>query len=345
MKKLKRYLTAPKRRIKLYLDSASKLGYTGFKKLRIALDISWWRNVHKYKPNDYVFYEFDKHPSAYRKLFLRDYDQYITYGKFNGVFIGGKGGQYELFGKEIVGREWINIDKVSTKEINDFIKANEKVVFKPSIGSCGRGIFAVSAEDGDEAIAQAILSVIGKDYVCEQYIIQHPKLAELNPQSVNAIRILALNDHGTVNILAATLKIGAKDSIVDNLRNNGFAANIDVESGIVNTPCSNFEGKTSRFTESNIDILGFEIPNWDKVCDLARKTVLACKGNILLGLDIAVTTDNAVLIEANNRPGTRIVQSFDKKPKGKLIREYCKKYKKELKHIPRRIKRKHKYVY
>lgn len=79
--------------------------------------------------------------------------------------------------------------------------------------------------------------------------------------------------------------------------------------------------------------------------EFAKKVILNSGGNILLGLDIAITNERAVLIESNNRPGTRIVQSFDRKPKGKIIRDYCKKYKKELKRIPRRIKKKHKSVY
>lgn len=345
MKSLKHYLTSPKRRIELYLNSAADLGYAGFKKFRVAFDIMWWRRVHFYKPSDYVFYGFDKYSSSYRKLFLRDYDQYITYGMFNFGSGGGKSGQYARCGKEIIGRDWLRVDQTPLDEVREFIRTNKKVIFKPNTGSCGRGVFAFDMADGEKEMEEALLSVVGRDYICEQYIHQHPKMEELSSQSVNAIRVLTFNDHGNVTIIAATLKIGAEDSVVDNLRNNGFAANIDVEKGIVNTPCANLADETSYFTETGINILGFEVPNWDKVCSLAKKTILHYKGNILLGLDIAVTENGAALIELNNRPGTRIVQSFDKKPKGKIIREYCKKYKRELKRVPRRIKKKHKSVF
>lgn len=342
---LKHYLTAPFRRMKLYLDSSAKLGYTGFKKIRVALDIMWWREVHHYKPNDYIFYGFDKYSPSYRKLFLRDYDQYITYGMLNGVSVGGKGGQYQRYGKDIIGRDWIFIDQTPIENVRDFIKLNKKVIFKPNTGSCGRGVFDFDIINGDNAMEEALLSVIGKGYICEQFIEQHEKLTALHPQSVNSVRVLVFNDHGTPHIIAATLKIGGEEKVVDNLRNGGLAANINVENGIINTPAFDLEDNCTYFTKTGITIIGFQVPYWDKVCELAKKVILCSQGNILLGLDIAITKENAVLIELNNRPGTRIVQSFDKKPKGKIIREYCKKYKKELRRIPIRIKKKHSNVY
>lgn len=344
-KGLKRILGAPKRRLELYFGSAEKLGYKGFAKLKTALDIWWWRRIHHYKPDLYVLYGFDKYSSSYRKQFLDDYDQYITYNKFNGAFKSGKGGQYEDFGKEIIGRDWLYVDKSEVDAVKDFILKNKKVIFKPNRGSCGKGVFAFDIKNGEEAMQEAILSVLGKDYLCEQFIVQHPVMSSLHPHSVNSIRIMAMNDHGEVEIIAATLKIGANEKVVDNLRNEGYAANINVETGIVDTPCSDFKGNTTFFSESGVQVLGLQIPNWEKVIGIAEKTVLSCKGNVLLGLDIAVTENGASLIEANNRPGTRIVQSFDKKPKGKLIRDYCKKYKKELKKMPRRIKKRHKNVF
>ena len=344
-KSIKHYLGVPKRRIDVYLKSAESLEYKGFAKLKIALDIWWWRRVHHYKPDEYVLYWFDKYSSSYRKLFLSDYDQYITYNKFNGAFSFGKGGQYEDFGKDIINRDWLYVDKSGLELVKDFIIKNKKVIFKPNRGSYGRGVFAFDIKNGEEAMLNTITSVMGKDYLCEQYIVQHPVTASLHPHSVNSIRIMAMNNHGDVKIIAAVLKIGVNGKVVDNLHNEGYAANINVENGIIDTPCSDLQGNSSFFNESGIQVLGLQIPNWEKVVEIAKKTVLACKGNVLLGLDIAVTENGAALIEANNRPGGRILQCFDKKPKGKLIRDYCKKYKKELKKMPRRIKKKHKNVF
>jgi len=344
-KGFKHYLGAPKRRLQVYTKSAEMLGYKGAKKLKIAFDIFWWRIIHYYKPNDYVFYGFDKYSSSYRKLFLRDYDQYITYGMLNTGFGGGKCGQYERFGKEIIGRDWLRVDKTPIETVKEFIKINKKVIFKPNTGSCGRGVFDFDISDGNEAMEEAILSIIGQDYICEQFIVQHEKMTVLHPQSVNSVRVLVLNDHGNPHIIAATLKIGGEEKVVDNLRNGGLAANINLENGIIDTPAFDLEDNCTYFTKTGVPIIGFEVPNWDKVCELAKKVILCSDTNILLGLDISITNDKAVLIEINNRPGTRIVQSFDKKPKGKIIRDYCKTYKKELKKIPRRVKKKHKNVF
>lgn len=344
-KSLKHYLGALKRRLKVYLKSSEKLGYKGFAKLRIAFDIWWWCRIHHYKPDAYVCYGFDKYSSSYRKLFLNDYDQYITYNKFNGAFRFGKGGQYEDFGKDIINRDWLYVDKTDIEDVKAFIQKNKKVIFKPNRGSCGRGVFAFDIKDGETKMLEAILSVRGNDYLCEQYIIQHPTLSSLNSQSVNSIRVLVINDHGDVKVIAATLKIGADGSVVDNLRNKGVAANINTQTGIVDTPCADLGDNTTFFTESGVCVLGLQIPNWEKVLETAKKAALICKGNVVLGFDIAVTEDGASLIEANNRPGTRIVQSFDKKPKGRLIRDYCKNNKKELKKMPKSVRKRHKNVF
>ncbi|MBE6761489.1 MAG: ATP-grasp domain-containing protein [Ruminococcaceae bacterium] len=344
-KSFKHYLGAPKRRIELYFGSAEKLGYKGFSKFKVAFDIWWWRRIHHYKPNDYVFYGFDKYSPSYRKLFLRDYDQYITYAKLNVGYGGGKGGQYERYGKEIIGRDWLRVDKTPLETVKEFINNNKNVIFKPNTGSCGRGVFAFDISDGSKAMEETLLSIIGSNYICEQFIEQHEKMTILHPQSVNSVRVLVLNDHGTPHIIAATLKLGGDEKVVDNLRNGGLAANINVENGIVDTPAFDLEDNCTYFTKTGASIIGFELPNWDKVCELAKKVILCSGTNILLGLDIAITNEEAVLIETNNRPGTRIVQSFDKKPKGMLIREYCKTYKKELRKIPRCVKKKHKNVF
>ena len=344
-KSLKHYLGVPKRRIKIYLDAAEKLEYKGFAKLKTAFNIWWWHRFYHYKPDAYVVYGFDKYSPSYRKLFLRDYDQYITYGMLNVGSGGGKCGQYERYGKDIIGRDWIRVDKTPIETVKEFIQNNKKVIFKPNTGSCGRGVFVFDIADENNSIDEALLSVLGSDYICEQFIEQHKKMELLHPQSVNSVRVLILNDHGTPHILAATLKIGGEEKVVDNLRNGGLAANINVENGIINTPAFDLEDNCTYFTKNGMPIIGFEVPNWDMVRELAEKVILRSDTNILLGLDIAITNEKAVLIEMNNRPGTRIVQSFDKKPKGKLIRDYCKKYKKELNKIPRRIIKKHKDVF
>ncbi len=60
---------------------------------------------------------------------------------------------------------------------------------KPTGGSCGAGCFVFDLSDSSGICADKGLEVLNNDYVYQEVIVQHPKMAELHRCSVNTLRI------------------------------------------------------------------------------------------------------------------------------------------------------------
>lgn len=100
---------------------------------------------------------------------------------------------------------------------------------KPLGGACGKGIFIMNL---DEYVKDGLNVEKFRGYIAEEVLIQHETLAKLNPNAVNTIRVLTYDGE----ILLAVLKLGTGTSIVDNQHAKGIDGNIDLETGITNSP-------------------------------------------------------------------------------------------------------------
>ena len=63
-------------------------------------------------------------------------------------------------------------------------------------------------------------------------------------------------------------------------------------------------------------IPGFRVPQWDEVLALALRSHRAFAEALIVGWDIAVTTDGVVMVEANSSPGVRLGQQPGHRPLG-----------------------------
>ncbi len=324
---------------RLYLTTRD-LGYTGLMRGWIFADMCYCRLKFGANAREYKLYRFDRLKNRFRKNYLLKYDQYKTYAYINHGLEkrGGKAAQYETLGSELVGRDWLQVDEVGFDDILAFAEKHGKVLFKPCHGSCGEGIFVVDyGKQGKDGLIDAVDSVKGQRYLCEEYIVQHPVIAALHPNSVNTVRALSLFDGETVQILATTLKLGISDCVVDNIRHDGLGASIDIKTGIVFTPGYDFDRNEYMIhPESGVQIIGTKIPNWEKVLDIIEKGARIAARNPLIGWDIAVTENGANIVELNNRPGTHIIQMYDLVPKGEPVYRYMKKYPEKLRKLSRK---------
>ena len=152
-------------------------------------------------------------------------------------------------------------------------------------------------------------------------------MSKLCPHSVNSLRITSVLKDGNVEIISATIKASAKaDCVVDNMLSGGVGAQVDVESGIVTTFGIDYAfRKYTHHPITGVQIIGFQVPNWDKTIELVKQAHKRLPQCMIFGWDIAVTPDGADIIEANNRPGTRIMQAMDKVPKGQTVIPLIKK--------------------
>ena len=310
-------------------ETAKKIDCSKWSRVAIFFDIIYCKFKYHATYKEYLTYAFYNHKNRYRKNFLIEYHQQTKFKKLNnGLKITrSKYGFFSLI-PECFNREIIMTAISGEDEFVYFAKKHGKIVVKPDVGSHGKDINIFLYTDDEQA--RKYYATFSKDIVCEEYIQQHEKINEINPFSVNSIRIVSFLEQGEVKIVSATLKTGSRPGvIVDNMCSEGIGAQIDIPTGIINTHGFDYRGNTYvKHPISGVQFLGFAIPNWDKAIQQvkdAHKKLPQCG---IFGWDIAITQTGIDIIEANNKPGTRLMQMGDKKPKGKELLRAIKQAKK-----------------
>ena len=304
-----------------------KHGITGKEASVIYRDMLHCHRKFHSTPGEYFFYDFCNLSDRERRKFLLVYHQRTQYllVTAGGQNFSSKKRQYGLF-PDLLKRKWVSVSEISCGELIHFMRENGKVVFKPDIGSQGKGIFAATSSRSDEEIAKIYGDIKNENYICEEYIDQHPKMAEIDPISVNTVRVLTLNDKVKPEIIAAGLRTSGYGGICDNMSAGGIGAGVDTETGVVYTKGVDF-GK-NRFIYhpvSGEQIVGFNVPFWKETVELVLSAAKKLPDCAVIGWDIAYAADGPLMIEFNAAPGSRLVQVCDGLPKGEKIIEYIEK--------------------
>lgn len=193
--------------------------------------------------------------------------------------------------------------------------ATARMVFKQPEGWGGKGVHIPKIERspvmfrepgeseavGMQAYCNATLDLArGGDWIVEEYFDQHPVLMSLNPGSVNTVRMWVL-DRG---VLTAYLRIGRANMFVDNASSGGIVAAIDLESGRLHAgQDAHAEHKHyPRHPDHGATIEGVVLPHWQRVRDIAERTVSVFPGVRFAGLDIAIGESGPSVLELNVSP-------------------------------------------
>ena len=291
----------------------------------VAMDYLYCRLRYRIPYDEYVKYNFHNLKDRYRKNFILQKHR----DKFRNVntlgFTKSKYTFYEYI-PDLYARKMIIAPYCGEEAFVEFLKTYQKIVIKPDRGSLGIGIDVV-VYTTDQAAKDYFKGItVARPMICEEFIRQHSVLKQLNPASVNTIRIATLLQNDEVEVLAAVLKTGAGDDITDNLSLGGIGAQIDVKTGVVCSYGRDFH--FHAFTHHPItgaQILGLQIPHWDKAIDLVKTAHKRLPQCMIYGWDIAITETGADIVEANSKPGTRIMQVMDAVPKGKTVLPLIKK--------------------
>ena len=181
------------------------------------------------------------------------------------------------------------------------------MIIKPaSESSMGRGIGLIKSNSNKDV--EGLLSL--SDFVIQEKVSQSSILSNLNPTSLNCIRITTLNINNRVTAVNTAIKIGAKGSIVDNIGSGSGGMMIGVsENGILKGYGYHVDGTLVRSGDI-VDFAGIKIPNFEDAIDMTCKMHRFIPSMGIIGWDIALDSqDRPVLIEANSFwPGITIEQ-------------------------------------
>lgn len=173
------------------------------------------------------------------------------------------------------------------------------VIIKPFIDtSSGKNVKIINTTLNKNEISNIIQSY-GENYVIQELVEQSQVTSQINPTSLQTMRINTLFINGKCTAVKNVLRCGARGNIVDNLNAGGFMISIN-DDGRVNEFGYSLDG--TLHTHSNDHKLGdIVLPNFKDVIDTAINTHINNVPNCsLVGWDFSLTKDNKpILIEAN----------------------------------------------
>ena len=150
-----------------------------------------------------------------------------------------------------------------------------------------------------------------KKYLLEEFIVQHPEMARINPSSVNTIRVMtALDKNESAVIIGACLRAGGPNCFVDNFHSGGVAYPIDLDLGMVTSAGKN-NTSLDRYTvhpSTGVAMIGFKVPHWADIMEQTIKAANKIPEIPIIGWDIAITQDGIEFVEANIGADPTVVQ-------------------------------------
>jgi hypothetical protein len=190
---------------------------------------------------------------------------------------------------------------VSKSQALEILGSYDKLFIKPSLDSGGGKNVRVLEQKtlANKNDLMQILDSYQKDFLIQEALRQSSEMAELNPSSINTMRLITyLRPEGPV-ILASTVRMGAEGSQIDNTEAGGISAKI-YPNGEVDKRAIN---KMNSFIEKKINgksLDAFRIPNFLKVCDTALNLHTQIPFFKIVSWDLALNEENnPILIEFN----------------------------------------------
>jgi hypothetical protein len=233
--------------------------------------------------------------------------------------------EFNALFKDDIKRDWMKFSKATAlDELKAFLAKNPDIIAKPLDGSSGVGIARYTKADfegREEAFRDELLK--GSTGILEERLIQHDRMMEMCPTSVNTIRIATLLGDKKQGVVYAFLRIGV-GKVMDNVDCGGMAARVDLSTGKLLTVGADKAGNT--FTAHPITgtpIIGFEVPYFKEAMDLCIRAAQKVPKMRYIAWDVAVTNDGPCFIEGNSFPSHAVPQFAAHYPDGMgIMREF-----------------------
>ena len=228
--------------------------------------------------------------------------------------IGNKSAANIHFAKYI-DRRWCTNRGTSFEEFKQTFAECKKLFYKPvaSYGGHGARPFDLN-EENMNAVYDEIMEL--PEGVVEEFVVQHPRLSEMSPRILNTVRLTSISSDGPVDetgrhfvIPYAMLKMGGATGYVDNLREGGVGAAIDLETGKLCTDAVDVGLNThTHHPVTGMQIKGFEVPYFAEAKAMIQRIVEENNMKGYLAWDVAITDRGPMLIEINSRPSPTLLE-------------------------------------
>ncbi len=282
---------------------------TNKNKISIFLDIIYCGLKYQAGYMDYKLYEmYDLTEKQRKTIITRGINNSIVKRYNNPAFtkyFSDKIAFNKKFNKYLL-RDWMEVkdSPENFEEFKKFCQKHHEILVKPLSESCGKGVEIFKTNPQNlKKIYQNLLET--KRYLVEEVAIQCDEISKLHPSSINTIRIVTLNNE----IVAAFLRIGNNNNVVDNFNHGGLVAPINIETGIIDYLA--IDKKMNIYEKhplTNEPILWFKIPKWPRI----KRFVIQASKEVpevgYVGWDVCLGPKDPFLIEGNEFPGHDLYQ-------------------------------------
>jgi hypothetical protein len=208
-----------------------------------------------------------------------------------------------------VHRTWLYAPETSYDAFMHLISQHD-VIVKPCDGKLGRGIFKLFKAEVHPDERTLFAECVKNRMLVEQCIESCDELKAFHPQSLNSIRVVTVANRENACVFSGVFRTGVGDKVVDNSHAGGVSAQINVETGIVESDGADKNGnRYVAHPDSGLVFKGFQIPQWEKIVDTCCKAAMA-SGNPVTGWDVVLNQDGKVeFIEGNYGPDLDMMQT------------------------------------
>ena len=263
--------------------------------------------------NYYKFFEFYKYNNAYRDTFLTSRRLTALIQKrtnLEAYFLFDDKAKFNKAYARFMKRKWMTVDNETTVDrLQSFLNENGRIIVKPIDSHQGMGVFVV--DKGQEELLESVAEKAknGERFICEEVVENISCLREVNPSSLNTMRINTFIDKaGNVVFLGNSLRAGAAGSPVDNLHGGGVMYHVNERGFIDQCGYDSNRGKHYFHPSTNKKMIGMEIPMYDELMKYMVEVASVNKNAKLIGWDVAITENGFELIEGNFGPDECIMQ-------------------------------------
>lgn len=164
-----------------------------------------------------------------------------------------------------------------------------------------RGGFGASRLEANRVDAALLGSM--RNVLIQPVLRNHPIIVALSPGALNTVRICTFLEDGRCTIIAALLRVARGDAAVDNWTQGGIAIDIDLSSGALRstgiTKAAYGRQSFSAHPDTGIPFASVRMPWWRETLELAERAAQGLLPHATLGIDIAISPDGPIFVEAN----------------------------------------------
>lgn len=206
-----------------------------------------------------------------------------------------------------IGREWLNVAEATKEEFLSFMKRNPKVIAKKIHGYGGKGTHIFTYDERNMLELDEKFELYRNNgFIIEECIKQTGILHDLNPASVNTVRVCVLRHKDRIEFFQCYLNMGNGDVCVDNSYAGGLFAPIIIETGkLRGKACDSDFVEHEYHPTSKIKYREITIPYWDKILQMVKEASDLVPDLVYTSWDVAVSEDGKIyLIEGNTMGDT-----------------------------------------